>query len=98
MAVRMTTCQSLNLAFLITENPMSYDQIVKASGFNKVQVMRWVKRNRETIFIADWTGDKNGRLFVPMFQWGEGGDTPRPGPKQTNAERVRAYRNRKKGA
>lgn len=96
MSTRITTAQSLHLVRLLTAETLTQDGVVIRSGLNKVQIARWIKRNRDNVRVADWAPDKNGRLFVPMWQWGVGADVERPGPKQSDYERVKAWRAKKK--
>ena len=91
---RVTKADEKKLQELITDNPLTYDEIVEASGFNKVQIMRWVKRSKDNIHVAGWAKDVRGRVIVPRFAWGNGEDTPRTGLCQSDAQRARAYRQR----
>lgn len=90
---RVTKADEKKLQELITDNPLTYDEIVEASGFNKVQIMRWVKRSKDNIHVAGWAKDVRGRVIVPRFAWGDQDDAPKEGLK-TPAELSRAYRQR----
>ncbi len=98
MTDRISTLQSLELRDLLAGQPRSYDALVSATGIGKPRVARWVKNNRASLRIADWAPDKNGRLFVPMFEWGVGEDLPRPGRVLTPAEQMRKVRERRAAA
>ena len=95
---RMTTRQSMELARMLTDKPMTYDELELFSGVSKTRLARWVKANRRDLFVAGYAPDKRGRPFIPMWQWGVGVDARRPGPVMTSAERMRALRAMRKGA
>lgn len=92
---RMTAALSAAIQEALVEVPMTYERIAQVYGLSKTSVARWVKSMRDPvkrIYIADWAPDVNGRVFVPMWAWGRRTDAERPGPKRTDAERMRAHR------
>lgn len=78
--------------------PMTYEQLCEAGGLTAQRAAYWRKSNADNIYICEWAPDKNGRLFVPVFAWGQQPDAPRPGRVQTSAERMRALRSKRKAA
>ena len=93
VAERITAAQSAQLQRELSSAPATYDQLVVSSGMSKPRLARWVKSNRENLYVAEWTPDRNGRPFVPAFAWGPGRkDAPRPGRALTAAEQMRKTR------
>ena len=100
----MTECRKRNNPRLMFDKqralqaePQSYDDLCHISGLNKPAVARWIKSLRPDtgerhVHIADYGPDRNGRLFVPLFAWGNEEDAERPGDSRTDAERMRKLR------
>lgn len=89
------------LATLVLEKELrmggrSYADLEAATGLSKPALMRWVKQMREVnlVHIEGYGPDINGRLFIPLFRWGNGEDAPRPGQARTPAARMADYRAR----
>lgn len=94
MGERITTQQSVRMRDALSEKAMTYDDLVVLTGMRKPRVARWVKNNRESIRVAGWGPDKNGRLFIAKFAWGSEPDAKRPGRVLTAAEQMRKVRER----
>lgn len=97
MGVRMTGAQVAQMIQLLTVRGHTYDQLVEATGIAKTRIAHWLKNNMSSVRVVAWAPDKNGRPFVPVWQWGEGVSLPRPGPAMTSAERMRVFRAKQKG-
>ena len=54
---RMTTRQSMELARMLTDKPMTYDELELFSGVSKTRLARWVKANRRDLFVAGYAPD-----------------------------------------
>lgn len=96
---RMTAALSASLVSLLQESPKSYEQLASATGLNKRSVARWISQMQgsRSVHIADYGPDINGRLFVPLWAWGNQPHARRPGQAKTNAERMREKRLAGKG-
>lgn len=93
---RTSVKQAIALRDMLSQTPMTYEQLVAATGMSQPRVAYWRKSNADNIYVAAWAPDKRGRLFNPVWAWGAGEDAPRPGRSQTSAERMRELRARRK--
>ena len=93
---RTSVKQAIALRDMLSKTPMTYEQLVAATGMSQPRVAYWRKSNADNIYVAAWAPDKRGRLFNPVWAWGDGEDAPRPGRSQTSAERMRELRARRK--
>lgn len=96
MAERTSVKKSLEMRAALMARPMTYAQMREAFGLSDQRMAYWRKANAENIYVFDWAPDKNGRLFVPVFAWGDQPDKPRPGRAMSSADRMRAHRARAK--
>lgn len=90
--------QKARLATALVADNMTYDQMVDVSGLKKTTIAAWITslRTAGQVFIEGWAPDKNGRLFVPRWRWGNSPDAERPGDRRTPAERMAAVRARRR--
>lgn len=99
---RISTAHITAMIAALDKKPMTYDALAQLTGLSKEAVTRWVKNARSAddslVYISDWLPAKDGTLRVRAYRWGLQEDAPRPGPKQTNAERMRLLRAEKKVA
>lgn len=93
---RISTGQITTMIAAMNKKAMTYDALALLTGLSKEAVTRWVKNVRSEpdglVYISDWLPAKDGTLRVRAFRWGLQEDAPRPGPKLTNAERMRLLR------
>lgn len=92
----MTLATSLLLQRALAAKPRTASDLQTISGMSKMAVWRWLNHMRDEMHVVDYADDSRGRKFKPVYTWGKGVNAPRPGPRQTAAERVKAYRERKK--
>ena len=81
------------------EAGLSYDDLADLTGLHVHTVRRYVlamreARPRRVAYISGWDLDVRGNPSIRLFRLGDKADTPRP--KQSNAERLRRMRHRKK--
>lgn len=87
---------ALHMQQALMLEPHTIASLSTISGLSTRATMRWVNTMREAkaVYIADWTKDTRGRLFVPQYRWGKKADKARPGPQRTAKDRMRDYRAR----
>jgi DNA-binding transcriptional regulator GbsR (MarR family) len=90
----MTALVAAVLQSAMLERPRTYDEMTSICGLSKPAVARLVRLMHHAgfVYVAGWTHDTKGRLFVAQWGWGRMKDAPRPGPVRTPAERMRALR------
>lgn len=92
---RPTEMQLDAMRELLTARCYSDAQLAEAVGVTPRVVATW--RRRQQCFVAGWTFDSRGRMFVPCWRIGQKTNAPRPGPRETPAERMARLRAAKKG-
>lgn len=83
---------------LLLQAPIGHEELAERTGLHYATVRRYMKAMRNhrprIARIASWDTDAAGNPSIPLFEFGDKSDTKRP--KQTNAERQRKYRAKKR--
>ena len=92
---RPTEGQLIRMRRMLTAVCYSDAQLAKVVGLSQRVVAAW--RRKQTCHVESWVEDSRGRVFVPCWRIGERPNAPRPGPRETPAERMARLRAAKKG-
>ena len=94
---RINSTIALHLQQTLMLGAHTIESLAAICGLSIRATRRWVNSMREAkaVYIADWTEDTRGRLFVAQYRWGKKADKARPGPQRTSTDRMRDHRARK---
>ena len=92
---RPTDEQRERMRALLSARCYSEAQLAEAVGVTTRVVTSW--RRKQPCYVESWVEDSRGRVFVPCWRIGERPNAPRPGPRETPAERMARLRAAKKG-
>ena len=92
---RLSDAQRSYMHALLTARCYSDAQLAEVVGVTVRVVASW--RRKQTCHVESWVEDSRGRVFVPCWRIGERPNAPRPGPRETPAERMARLRAAKKG-
>jgi hypothetical protein len=91
---RNSVLTSLRMQEWLIAQGSTAEVLEKVSGLGSDGVMRWLRQMRKEgrVHIESYTHDRLGRVFTPVYRWGSMADAPRPGARETPAERQRRIR------
>ena len=92
---RLNDAQRSYMHALLKSKCYSDAQLAEAVGVTVRVVASW--RRKQPCYVESWVEDSRGRVFVPCWRIGERPNAPRPGPRETPAERMARLRAAKKG-
>lgn len=98
---RVTISETLAMTEALKEQGYTDEGLGEAFGMSAIQAGRWRRKLAEEtgkVYVESFAPDARGRLFVPVWRFGEGENAERPGDSITPQERMAKLReDRKKG-
>jgi hypothetical protein len=98
---RVTISETLAMTEALKKRGYTDAELGVAFGMSSATAGRWRRKLAEetgTVYVEDFGPDARGRLFVPVWRFGNGQNVERPGDAITPQERMAKLReDRKKG-
>ena len=91
---RLNDAQRSYMHALLKSKCYSDAQLAEVVGVTLRVAASW--RRKQKAFVESWVEDSRGRVFVPCWRIGEEANAPRPGPRETPAQRMARIRAERK--
>jgi DNA-binding transcriptional ArsR family regulator len=79
--MRLQPSHAVILTRLLHSGPTSLAKLQANTGLSGPTITRWLKnlRDENYVYVAGYGPDARGRMFTPLYAWGNQPDAARPG-------------------